>query len=268
MLTLTYLPEGSFTFTSHASGCWHDSLCLSEFLVFREAFCATCGWQMPPLQGFLPNDPLTGWWLVKHNTVGFSPLLKHSWLACKVSGCVCVMSVYSCWQAPSLTVVMAFRAVSAPMLRSEPGTLLETVAGTMTMGTQNSSYFPRAVNNSSSDRKACRAEPSALVSARGLEGWSGREVLLATKERVRHKWRVPRGGARSITTDSSETDRYHSTFTLKKHTHVHHTQDNSFTCIHQRKSKAGEHLYRSAWNGWRKAGVLCFQIRSNRVNFS
>lgn len=63
---------------------------------------------------------------------------------------------------------MAFRAVSAPMLRSEPGTLLETVAGTMTMGTQNSSYFPRAVNNSSSDRKACRAEPRALVSA-GVE---------------------------------------------------------------------------------------------------
>lgn len=42
------------------------------------------------------------------------------------------------------------------MLRSEPGILLETVAGTMTMGTQNSSYFPRAVNNSSSDRKACK----------------------------------------------------------------------------------------------------------------
>lgn len=69
---------------------------------------------------------------------------------------------------------MAFRAVSAPMLRSEPGTLLETVAGTMTMGTQNSSYFPRAVNNSSRDRKACRAEPRALVFARG-EGslWQG-----------------------------------------------------------------------------------------------
>lgn len=98
MLTLTYLPEGSFTFTSHASRCWHDSLCLSEFLVFREAFCATCGWQMPPLQGFLPNDPLTGWWLVKHNTVGFPPLLKHSWLACKVSGCVCVS--VSCLSIP------------------------------------------------------------------------------------------------------------------------------------------------------------------------
>lgn len=51
------------------------------------------------------------------------------------------------------------------MLRSEPGTLLETVAGTMTMGTQNSSYFPRAVNNSSNDSKACRAEPRALVCA-------------------------------------------------------------------------------------------------------
>lgn len=68
--------------------------------------------------------------------------------------------------APSLTLVMAFRAVSAPMLRSEPGTLLETVAGTMTMGTQNSSYFPRAANNSNSDRKPCRAEPRDLVSMR------------------------------------------------------------------------------------------------------
>lgn len=67
---------------------------------------------------------------------------------------------------PSLTLVMAFRAVSAPMLRSEPGTLLETVAGTMTMGTQNSSYFPRAANNSNSDRKPCRAEPRDLVSMR------------------------------------------------------------------------------------------------------
>lgn len=115
---------------------------------------------------------------------------------------------------PSLTVVMAFRAVSAPMLRSEPGTLLETVAGTMTMGTQNSSYFPRAVNNSSSDRKACRAEPRALVSAEGWScgraGWCGGEVLLATRKGKTKKWRVPRGGATSITTDSSETDRYHS----------------------------------------------------------
>ena len=32
---------------------------------------------------------------------------------------------------------MVFRAVSATMLRSEPGTLFETVAGTITIGTQN-----------------------------------------------------------------------------------------------------------------------------------
>lgn len=70
---------------------------------------------------------------------------------------------------------MAFRAVSAPMLRSVPGTLLDTVAGTMTMGTQSSSYFPRAVNNSSRDRKACRAEPGALVVS------AGSKVLLATR---------------------------------------------------------------------------------------
>lgn len=45
--------------------------------------------------------------------------------------------------------VMVFRAVSAPMLKSEPGTLLETVAGTITMGTQNSSYLSRAADSSS-----------------------------------------------------------------------------------------------------------------------
>lgn len=49
----------------------------------------------------------------------------------------------------TLTSVMAFRAVSEPMLRSEPGILLETVAGTITMGTQSSSYFPRAAESSS-----------------------------------------------------------------------------------------------------------------------
>ncbi len=110
---------------------------------------------------------------------------------------------------------MAFRAVSAPMLRSEPGTLLETVAGTMTMGTQNSSYFPRAVNNSSSDRKACRAEPRC----QGLESVRVKLWLVGLVERCylpqgreRQEWREPRGGARSITTDSSETDRYHSTY--------------------------------------------------------
>lgn len=38
-----------------------------------------------------------------------------------------------------LTSVIVFKAVSAPMLKSEPGTLLDTVAGTITMGIQNSS---------------------------------------------------------------------------------------------------------------------------------
>ena len=33
------------------------------------------------------------------------------------------------------------RAVSAPMLKSEPGTLLETVAGMTTMGMHSSSYL-------------------------------------------------------------------------------------------------------------------------------
>ena len=38
-----------------------------------------------------------------------------------------------------LTVQMVFRAVSAPMLKSDPGTLLETVAGMTTNGMQSSS---------------------------------------------------------------------------------------------------------------------------------
>lgn len=51
--------------------------------------------------------------------------------------------------AASLTSVMAFSAVSEPMLRSEPGILLDTVAGTMTIGTQNSLYLSRADDSSS-----------------------------------------------------------------------------------------------------------------------
>lgn len=35
---------------------------------------------------------------------------------------------------------MVLRAVSAPTLKSEPGTLLETVAGMTTKGMQSSSY--------------------------------------------------------------------------------------------------------------------------------
>lgn len=136
----------------------------------------------------------------------------------------CVLLCVLLLPTPSLTVVMAFKAVSAPMLRSEPGTLLETVAGTMTMGTQNSSYFSRAVNNSSSDRKACRAEPRALV-------WTRVGILADLVERcylpqgkVRQKWREPRGGARSITTDSSETDRYHSIHTHAPLIYLHTSQ--------------------------------------------
>lgn len=37
------------------------------------------------------------------------------------------------------TEVMVLRAVSEPILKAEPGTLLETVAGMMTKGIQNSS---------------------------------------------------------------------------------------------------------------------------------
>lgn len=51
---------------------------------------------------------------------------------------VCVSAVVA------LTEVMVLRAVSAPMLKSEPGTLLETVAGITTMGMHISSYFSLA----------------------------------------------------------------------------------------------------------------------------
>lgn len=55
-------------------------------------------------------------------------------------------------RAHRLTSVMVFRAVSEPMLKSEPGTLLETVAGTITMGMQNSGKRSRAADSSSSPR--------------------------------------------------------------------------------------------------------------------
>lgn len=45
------------------------------------------------------------------------------------------------WEAGgTLTMQMVLRAVSAPTLKSEPGTLLETVAGMTTKGMQSSSY--------------------------------------------------------------------------------------------------------------------------------
>lgn len=167
---------------------------------------------------------------------------------------VCCWGLCAGRRPPSLTVVMAFRAVSAPMLRSEPGTLLETVAGTMTMGTQNSSYFPRAVNNSSSDRKACRAEPRALVvvgirTVTGCCGLGGATCHKGRRGKTK-KWKVPRGRARSITTDNSETDRYLSWHTLTHtHTHICTYTINSFAFIRQRKIKAGELLIGRVWNG-------------------
>lgn len=132
---------------------------------------------------------------------------------------------------PSLTVVMAFRAVSAPMLRSEPGTLLETVAGTITMGTQNSSYLLRAVNNSSSDRKACRAEPRALVSVR-VELW--RPGLV---ERRHKEERDRNGGGQEREPGLSQRKQRNRQVPLHiffiKNTHTH----KSLTCTHYRKIK-------------------------------
>lgn len=44
------------------------------------------------------------------------------------------------WGWGALTVQIVLSAVSAPTLKSEPGTLLETVAGMITNGMQSSSY--------------------------------------------------------------------------------------------------------------------------------
>lgn len=54
-----------------------------------------------------------------------------------------------------LTVVIVLRAVSAPMLKSDPGTLFETVAGITTMGMHNSSYFCLACTSSKPPENAC-----------------------------------------------------------------------------------------------------------------
>lgn len=53
------------------------------------------------------------------------------------------------------TVVMVLSAVSAPMLKSEPGTLLETVAGMMQSGMQSSSYLALPSSSSRLPVKAC-----------------------------------------------------------------------------------------------------------------
>lgn len=56
---------------------------------------------------------------------------------CVAGGCVFVVSARS--PAGCLTSTIAFRAVSAPMLRAVPGTLLLMVAGSIHIGMQNSS---------------------------------------------------------------------------------------------------------------------------------
>lgn len=58
----------------------------------------------------------------------------------------------------SLTEVMVLRAVSAPMLKSEPGRLLDTVAGMITMGIHSSSYFPLPWTISNAPENAWKGE--------------------------------------------------------------------------------------------------------------
>lgn len=57
--------------------------------------------------------------------------------------------------ATAHTVVMVFRAVSVPMLKSDPGTLFETVAGITTIGIHNSSYLSLAWTISRPPENAC-----------------------------------------------------------------------------------------------------------------
>lgn len=73
---------------------------------------------------------------------------KCSWLG--------IFGIYVCLSAvEAFTEVMVLRAVSAPMLKSEPGTLLDTVAGITTMGMHISSYFSLAWTSSRPPTNAC-----------------------------------------------------------------------------------------------------------------
>lgn len=55
-----------------------------------------------------------------------------------------------------LAVVIVLRAVSAPILKSDPGTLFETVAGITTIGIHSSSYLERPSISSRLPVKACK----------------------------------------------------------------------------------------------------------------
>lgn len=76
---------------------------------------------------------------------GFSIRRYKKWMQTK---CISINYVY-------FTVVMVFRAVSAPMLKSDPGTLFETVAGITTIGIHNSSYLSLAWTSSRPPENAC-----------------------------------------------------------------------------------------------------------------
>lgn len=67
-----------------------------------------------------------------------------------------------------------FRAVSAPMLKSEPGTLLDTVAGITTMGMHISSYFSLACTSSRPPTYACskRGDADSFFSVLLVSGTS------------------------------------------------------------------------------------------------
>lgn len=62
-----------------------------------------------------------------------------------------VLQVVFCCE---FTIVIVLSAVSAPTLKSDPGILLETVAGTTTRGMQSSSYFSLACTICRPPRKA------------------------------------------------------------------------------------------------------------------
>lgn len=78
-----------------------------------------------------------------------------------------------CWSY-RFTSVIVFRAVFVSMLKSELGTLLETVAGIMIMGIQNFSCFFRVVDSFSSFKQVCRISVCSCGGGsgeqRGIEG--------------------------------------------------------------------------------------------------
>lgn len=108
--------------------------------------------QYPPIVSMMKTlrfVPAADCLILSHVLKDTKQMLTH--LVVDLHVCELYIIFYSMW---FLTVVIVLRAVSAPMLKSDPGTLLDTVAGITTRGIHNSSYFSLAVTNSKPPTKA------------------------------------------------------------------------------------------------------------------